>query len=134
MPFRRFHPNWRAYEYQARITGFAYDTEYCKWSDVWNWQGTAMRGPFNIDFDGFISATCLLQETQGNYDSFIDGDGEQAGWFGGFKDMRLQASRQTAAVRSNPPARLRWYFQTPRPQAFLRPLLNSLGAESVVIP
>lgn len=132
---RRGHgANWKAYEYQARITGFAYDTEYCKWSDEWNWQGTAMGVPFNIDFDGFISATCLLQETKGNYDSFIDGDGEQAGWFGGFKNMRLQASRQTAAVRSNPPARLRWYFQTPRTQALLRPFLNSLGAESVVVP
>lgn len=131
---RRHGENWNAYAYQARITGFDYDTEYCLWSDEWNWKVLTLGSEFDIDFDGFVSTECLLQETKGNYDSFIDEDGEQAGWFGGFKTMRLQASRQAGAVRTNPPARLRWYFQTPRTQALLRQLLNSLGAESVVVP
>ncbi|MGE8686372.1 MAG: Tox-REase-5 domain-containing protein [Achromobacter sp.] len=52
---RRHGVNWNAYEYQARITGFAYDTEYCQWSGEWSWQGIAVGVP-DIDFDGFISA------------------------------------------------------------------------------
>ncbi|AYY60879.1 hypothetical protein EGY20_22105 [Burkholderia multivorans] len=43
---RRNHGvNCNAYRYQARITGSAFDTEECRWSDEWNWLG--------IPFDGF---------------------------------------------------------------------------------
>jgi len=35
---RRNHGvNWNSYRYQARITGFAFDTEECRWSDEWEW-------------------------------------------------------------------------------------------------
>ncbi|WP_243864497.1 restriction endonuclease fold toxin 5 domain-containing protein [Burkholderia pseudomallei] len=62
---RRNHGvNWNSYRYQARITGFPFDTEACRWSEEWRWLG--------VDFDGFQPGECLLQETKGNYDQFLD--------------------------------------------------------------
>ncbi|HDV6320237.1 restriction endonuclease fold toxin 5 domain-containing protein [Burkholderia multivorans] len=49
--------NCNAYRYQARITGSAFDTEECRWSDEWNWLGTP--------FDGFQPGECTLQECKG---------------------------------------------------------------------
>ncbi|WP_261539682.1 restriction endonuclease fold toxin 5 domain-containing protein [Burkholderia multivorans] len=60
--------NWTSYRYQARITGFAFDTAECRWSDEWVWEG--------VDFDGFQREACLLQETKGDYDQFLDEDGD----------------------------------------------------------
>lgn len=50
---RKHGVNWNSYRYQARITGFAFDTEECRWSDEWEW--------LDIDFDGFQPGDCLLQ-------------------------------------------------------------------------
>ncbi|WP_243720169.1 restriction endonuclease fold toxin 5 domain-containing protein [Burkholderia pseudomallei] len=101
---RRNHGvNWNSYRYQARITGFPFDTEACRWSEEWRWLG--------VDFDGFQPGECLLQETKGNYDQFLD-----------------------TRVRANPPARLTWYFQTPLTKRKMTPLLSSLGVRSVYQP
>lgn len=89
---RRHGVNWNAYAYQARVTGYGYDTEYCLWSDEWNWKGVALDTPFDIDFDGFISAECLLQEAKGDYDQFIGEDGKSEPWFGGFKKCPRSSS------------------------------------------
>ena len=87
---RRHGVNWNAYAYQARVTGYDYDTEYCLWSDEWNWKGVAIEKPFDIE--GFISAQCLLQETKGDYDQFIGDDGKSESWFGGFKKCPRSSS------------------------------------------
>ena len=125
---RRNHGvNWNSYRYQGRITGFAFDTEECRWSDEWEW--------LDIEFDGFLPGDCLLQETKGNYDQFLDGSIPGAeDFFKGFETMQDQAIAQGTAVRSNPPARLNWYFQTPLAQRKLAPLLARMGIVSIYQP
>ncbi len=127
---RKHGVNWNAYEYQARITGFSYDTEYCLWSEEWYWVGKALGEAFDIHFDGFISAECLLQEAKGDYDQFIDDDGEIPEWFGGFRTMQGDIERQAFAVNSSPPTRLRWYFQTPKTLALMYSVLIEYRVES----
>lgn len=123
---RRNHGvNWTSYRYQARITGFAFDVEECRWSDEWQWLG--------IDFDGFLAGECLLQETKGDYDQFLD-DGEPIFWYGGFKGVRDQLNRQAVVVNSNPPTRLMWYFMTPNAREYLLPDLRRARVSSIYQP
>ncbi|WP_230958213.1 restriction endonuclease fold toxin 5 domain-containing protein [Burkholderia territorii] len=125
---RRNHGvNWNAYRYQARITGFAFDTEACRWSEEWLWEGTT--------FDGFQPGECMLQEAKGNYDQFLDGSIPKAEkWFDGFRTMEEQIIEQGALTRANPPARLTWYFQTPLTYRKMAPLLSRVGALAVYQP
>ncbi|WP_240049414.1 restriction endonuclease fold toxin 5 domain-containing protein, partial [Burkholderia thailandensis] len=127
-PIRRNHGvNWNSYRYQARITGFPFDTEGCRWSEEWNWLG--------VDFDGFQPGECMLQETKGNYDQFLDGSIPGAeDFFRGFDKMETQITTQASKVRANPPARLTWYFQTLLTRRKMTPLLASLGVRSVYQP
>lgn len=97
--------NWSmsaaAREYQARMTGFAPNTE-------WNFGG--------IDFDGFASADCNLKEAKSRYDQFL-GEGEDSElfpkkWYRSFElKMLPQAERQASVALAAPPSRLTWYFQ-----------------------
>ncbi|PRF63980.1 hypothetical protein C6Q09_25995, partial [Burkholderia multivorans] len=113
----RHGPNWNAYRYQARVTGFAFDTETCQWSDEWQWLG--------IDYDGFRPQECLLQEAKGNYDQFLDGSIPKADkFFKGFRHMREQAVKRAIPVRANPPTRLRYYFQGPLSYKRMAPQLR----------
>ncbi|OMS91789.1 hypothetical protein AQ749_29785, partial [Burkholderia pseudomallei] len=125
---RRNHGvNWNSYRYQARITGFPFDTEACRWSEEWRWLG--------VDFDGFQPGECLLQETKGNYDQFLDGSIPKADqWFDGFRSMQDQIIAQGTVVRANPPARLMWYFATPLAQKKMATALARMGIPSVYQP
>lgn len=125
---RRNHGvNWNSYRYQARITGFAFDTEECRWSEEWQWLG--------IDFDGFQPGACLLQEAKGNYDQFLDGSIPKAEkWFEGFRSMEDQIVEQGTTVRMNPPTRLTWYFQTPLTYKKMAPVLTRMGVPAVYQP
>ncbi|WP_226383131.1 restriction endonuclease fold toxin 5 domain-containing protein [Burkholderia savannae] len=124
---RRNHGvNWNSYRYQARITGFPFDIEACRWSEEWRWLG--------VDFDGFQPGECLLQETKGNYDQFIDTDGRPKRFFAGFFDMSEQILNQSIVVNSNPPARLMWYFATPKARTYMLPTLTSARVQSVYQP
>lgn len=89
--------------YQARITGFPPGFE-------WKYMG--------LDFDGFVSAECLLLEAKGNYDQFLSLDGGQIVYKYFFHrkiftDMGQQVIRQFEVVVESPPARCHWHFQTP---------------------
>ena len=99
---RRWNMSDVSRAYQARITGFAPYTE-------WNFGG--------VDFDGFRSSQCLLQEAKGLYDQFFDPeDGEPKFFFrvsGGDRKIVRQAQAQTAIVVANSPTRLNWYFMQP---------------------
>ena len=99
---RRNHGvNWNSYQYQARITGFAPYTE-------WNFGG--------VDFDGFRSSQCLLQEAKARYDQFFDPEtGEPKFFFGltGAPKIATQGRIQNAVVATNAPAKLSWYFMQP---------------------
>ncbi|WP_320533887.1 restriction endonuclease fold toxin 5 domain-containing protein [Robbsia andropogonis] len=124
---RKHGVNWNSYRYQARITGFAFDAEECRWSDEWEW--------LDIDFDGFQPDDCLLQEAKGNYDQFLDGSIPKADkWFDGFRSMEDQMVDQGSVVRLNPPARLTWYFQTPLAYKKMMPLATRLGIQAVYQP
>lgn len=88
-------------EYQARITGFPPKEE-------WNFSG--------VDFDGFKSGDCLLQEAKARYDQFFDPDDGLPKWFFrtfGAKKIIIQAQKQSVIVFENPPSRLNWYFMQP---------------------
>ncbi|MBU9406344.1 restriction endonuclease fold toxin 5 domain-containing protein [Burkholderia multivorans] len=123
----RHGPNWNAYRYQARVTGFAFDTENCQWSDEWQWLG--------IDYDGFKPQECLLQEAKGNYDQFLDGSIPKADkFFKGFRHMREQAVKRAIPVRANPPTRLRYYFQGPLSYKRMAPQLRVMSIESEYLP
>ncbi|MGF6264056.1 hypothetical protein OKW49_004984 [Paraburkholderia youngii] len=120
--------------YQARITGFEYgivtngqgrETSQ-GWNMEWAWLGT--------DFDGFQPSQCLLQEAKGNYDQFIGADDKPKPFFVGFKRMADQIFDQGTTVRANPPARLTWYFQTPKTREYMISTLRAAGVPSVNQP
>ncbi|SDE46999.1 restriction endonuclease fold toxin 5 domain-containing protein [Paraburkholderia lycopersici] len=126
-PVERKHGvNWNAYKYQNRITGRPFDEVACRWSEEWNWLGR--------DFDGFQEGECLLQETKGNYDQFLDEDDEPVPYFSGFPGMAGQIADQAMRVHSNPPAKLMWYFQTPRTREYMMPVLIANAVPSVCEP
>ncbi|MBB5400945.1 restriction endonuclease fold toxin 5 domain-containing protein [Paraburkholderia youngii] len=120
--------------YQARITGFEYgivsdgtgrETSQ-GWNMEWAWLGT--------DFDGFQPSQCLLQEAKGNYDQFIGGNGRPLEFFKGFTNMAEQIKKQGTIARSNPSAKLMWYFQTSKTREFMLPPLQRFGVSSVFQP
>lgn len=87
--------------YQARITGFTPYTE-------WKFGG--------VDFDGFRSSECLLQEAKAKYDQFFDPEDGQPKFFfrlSGERKIRNQARAQSAVVVASSPSRLNWYFMQP---------------------
>lgn len=110
-------------EYQGRITGRPYSVAE-GWSEEWDW---------HVDFDGFKAEACLLQEAKANYDQFLDDDGEPKFWFS-FNDTIKQINQQGRTVRANPPAKLMWYFMTPKAREFLLPLMDRVGVPSVYQP
>jgi hypothetical protein len=48
--------------------------------------------------------------------------------------MESQAFDQAIEVMENPPARLKWYFQTPLTQKRMAPILAGMGVQSVYQP
>ncbi|MBB3002862.1 uncharacterized protein involved in type VI secretion and phage assembly [Paraburkholderia tropica] len=125
------------YKYDAagkRITGFAYglvtDDKGREtnegWNTEWDW--------LDIDFDGFQSSQCLLQEAKGNYDQFFKENGELKFPFNGFLRMQEQIATQGEVVRTNPPSKLMWYFETPRTRAYMMNTLRLAGVPSVYQP
>lgn len=74
-----------------------------------------------VSFDGFVAASCLLQEAKGNYDQFFDGK-IPFEWWGGRKGMLMQAMVQYAVVMLTPPDKLMWYFMQPISYAYFHSL------------
>ncbi|VBT21785.1 Uncharacterised protein [Burkholderia pseudomallei] len=88
-------------DYQARVTGFAPGTE-------WDFGG--------LDFDGFHSSQCLLQEAKARYDQFFDPEDGRPKFFfrlSGEQNILKQARSQSAIVATSPPSKLNWYFMQP---------------------
>ncbi|RAM62869.1 hypothetical protein RB24_18975 [Herbaspirillum rubrisubalbicans] len=85
-------------DYQARVTGFAPYTE-------WSFGG--------LDFDGFKSPECLLQEAKARYAQFFDQELDEPKFFfsfTGYDKLIKQARKQDAVTKASAPARLNWYF------------------------
>jgi hypothetical protein len=98
---RRWHMSEISREYQARVTGFAPTTEWLFKS---------------IEFDGFRSPECRLQEAKARYDQFFDEKtGQPKAFFESFgvANVLNQARIQSIVVRKSPPAKLTWYFMQP---------------------
>ena len=98
---RRWHMSEISRLYQARVTGFVPTTE-------WQFE--------NVEFDGFRSQECRLQEAKAKYDQFFDSEtGRPKKFFKSFGVERTlnQARTQSKVVRNNPPAALTWYFMQP---------------------
>jgi Restriction endonuclease fold toxin 5 len=111
-------------DYQARITGMANGPTFIM---EWTFNG--------IEFDGFVSAQCLLQEAKAGYDQFFD-------MWGGFKydfqerifiDMEDDAIKQNQAAVPKPPVQLRWYFQEPVSYRRMQRTLRLLTPEIEVV-
>ncbi|MBU9426420.1 restriction endonuclease fold toxin 5 domain-containing protein [Burkholderia gladioli] len=109
-------------EYQGRITGLPYSIAE-RWSMEWVWER---------DFDGFRPEECLLLEAKAKYDQFLNK--QDVPYTGAFDDMEEQAFGQAAVVNANPPARLKWYFQTERTWSYMRAPLVRLKIESEWLP
>ncbi|SDQ19503.1 Restriction endonuclease fold toxin 5 [Paraburkholderia fungorum] len=99
--------------YQAQVTGFAAGTE-------WNFSG--------LDFDGFRTSLCQLEEAKAKYDQFFDGDtGEPKMFYEvfGVRKMQTQALAQNTVAISNPPTQLHWYFMQPMSYRYFTQLFQS---------
>ncbi|WP_341774003.1 Tox-REase-5 domain-containing protein [Burkholderia gladioli] len=109
-------------EYQGRVTGLPYSIAE-RWSMEWVWER---------DFDGFRPEECLLLEAKAKYDQFLNK--QDVPYTGAFDDMEEQEFGQAAVVNANPPARLKWYFQTERTWSYMRVPLVRLKIESEWLP
>ena len=98
---RRWHMSQISRDYQARVTGFPPTTE-------WQFE--------NIEFDGFRSPECRLEEAKARYDQFFDkhtGLPKRFFVMFGVTRMLSQARVQSMVIRKSPPAKLTWYFMQP---------------------
>jgi hypothetical protein len=108
--------------HQARVTGFAPYTE-------WLFE--------KIEFDGFRSPECRLQEAKARYDQFFHSKTGQPRQFfkaRGVERMLEQARKQCAVAMRNPPAKLTWYFMQPLSHAYFSQLFaeERLAIESLL--
>ncbi|SPB15398.1 hypothetical protein NOV72_02624 [Caballeronia novacaledonica] len=96
--------------YQQYVTGFPRGIE-------WKFGGK--------DFDGFVSAQCLMQEAKANFEFFFYDNGRPKFFFlkgvgpktadkkqepSASESLVKQATAQSAIVTESPPSKLRWYF------------------------
>lgn len=111
-------------DYQARITGFPPFTE-------WKFM--------NIEFDGFQSSECRLQEAKARYDQFFDsqtGDPKRFFEIFGLPRMLNQARIQSGIIKNNPPSWLTWYFMQPISHKYLSEIFvrEKLAIDSLLQP
>lgn len=121
---RKWHMSKLSREYQARVTGFKPYTE-------WKFE--------RIEFDGFHAQECRLKEAKARYDQFFNrktGDPRPFFKTRGAERVVEQARRQSAVIRTNPSAKLTWYFMQPVSHRYFsdRFARESLAIESLLYP
>jgi hypothetical protein len=112
---RRWHLSDVSRAHQARVTGFAPYTE-------WLFE--------KIEFDGFRSPECRLQEAKARYDQFFySKTGQPREFFKARGEQRMlrQAYKQCAVAMANPPAKLTWYFMQPLSHTYFSRIFASEG-------
>lgn len=121
---RRWHMSQMSRDYQVRVTGFVPFTE-------WKFM--------NIEFDGFQTSECRLQEAKARYDQFFDSkSGHPKRFFRAFGVPRMlhQAKIQSEITKINPPARLTWYFMQPISHKYFSKIFinEKFAIESLLYP
>lgn len=121
---RRWHMSQMSRDYQARVTGFVPFTE-------WKFM--------NIEFDGFQTSECRLQEAKARYDQFFNpktGDPKKFFELFGLPRLLNQARIQSRITKSSPPARLTWYFMQPISHKYFSGIFaeEKLAIESLLYP
>ena len=82
------------------------------------------------EFDGFVSAECLLKEAKGGYDRFFDEWGRPKKWWAYKVDeMMDQMSRQSLAAMPRPPIRLEWFWQEPLSYRYFSKILVAIAPD-----
>ena len=90
-------------DYQARIGGMPNGPTFIV---EWEFNGR--------EFDGFVSAECLLKEAKGGYDKFFDKEGNPQKWWAYQVDqMTKQMKGQSLVAMPRPPVQLEWFWQEP---------------------
>lgn len=106
-------------EYQARIGGMPYGPTFIL---EWRFNG--------VDFDGFVSAECLLKEAKGSYDNFFNDWGEVLKWWEhNVEELMKEISRQSLAALPRPPVRLEWFWQQPMSYRYFSRVLGPIAPD-----
>lgn len=106
-------------DYQARIGGMANGPTFIM---EWVYNGR--------EFDGFISAECLLKEAKGGYDKFFNDWGQPEEWWAyNVKDLIDQMSGQNLDAMPRPPIRLEWFWQEPLSYRYFSRILGPMAPD-----
>jgi hypothetical protein len=125
VPFQRNFAVRKSWvDYQARITGMPNGPTF-----IMEWKFN------NVDFDGFVSAECLLQEAKADYDQFFDiwNDFKYDFQKVIFIKMTEDAVKQNLIAIPKPPVRLRWYFQMPVSYRYMQRILQTAAPQIEVV-
>lgn len=106
-------------DYQARIGGMPNGPTFII---EWEFNGR--------EFDGFVSAECLLKEAKGGYDRFFDEWGRPKKWWAYQVDeMMDQISGQSLAAMPRPPVQLAWFWQEPLSYRYFSKILVPIAPD-----
>lgn len=119
-PKRRTFPTRHDWvNYQARIGGMPNGPTYI---DEWVFNGR--------EFDGFVSAECLLKEAKGGYDQFFDEWGRPKKWWtSNVVGMIEQIGSQSVVAMPRPPIRLEWFWQEPLSYRYFSKILVPIASD-----
>ena len=106
-------------DYQARVGGMPnVPTFIVEW--VFNGR----------EFDGFVSAECLLKEAKGGYDRFFDEWGRPKKWWAyNVDEMIEQMGDQSLDAMPRPPIRLEWFWQEPISYRYFSKILGPIAPD-----
>jgi hypothetical protein len=108
-------------DYQARITGMPNGPNFI---DEWKYN--------TVEFDGFVSAQCLLQEAKGGYDRFFDEWGRPKPWWAyNVEEMIKKLTGQVVVAVPRPPVRLEWFWQEPFSYRYFSLLLEPMAPDVI---
>ncbi|MCI1004260.1 Tox-REase-5 domain-containing protein [Herbaspirillum sp. C7C8] len=111
---RTFPVRYDWVDYQARIGGMSNGPNFI---DEWEFN--------DRDFDGFVSAECLLKEAKGGYDRFFDEWGRPKKWWAyNVDEMIEKILDQSKDAVPRPPVRLAWFWQEPLSYRYFSKILG----------
>lgn len=116
---RNFPVRYDWVDYQARIGGMTNGSNFI---DEWEFNGR--------DFDGFVSADCLLKEAKAGYDRFFDEWGRPKKWWAyNVDEMIGKILDQSKDAVPRPPIRLEWFWQEPLSYRYFSKILSPVAPD-----